>query len=689
MSRLPPILEIATRAKGRVGWWPALSVMSLLGLGALTILLLIFHTSQSQDELAQQSERALARTLMAQQGGHLAKLAFDYSFWTEAYENVTVAPNPEWMTYQTDYLRDTWHAGFVAFIDSNNRTIHISSEPGLSVTGAEQLRGDDFYRIVSTTRRAPIDAAEAQSGLAWLGTRIYLVTASAVTPETTDAWPINGNPQTRDVLLIGLPLTPERLAEICEPYGLRLPMVTGSPAGSDRESIPLTSKNGQLMGYLSWRASNPGAEIARRVLPAVAGAFIIMAILAFLILRHQERLRRAHEARLMELRESHERLNAQTAFRASVIGAIGDGIAVFDRTLRLVEWNRRYLEIFTYPPGHLRAGISLEELLRFDSRHGIFGGELTERAIAELLAKARLIDPTPQEFQTRSGQILELTRSPVPDGGHVVSIRDITAYRRAEHQAMAARDQAEVANRAKSEFLANMSHELRTPLNAILGFSEVMMSEMFGPLGHGHYRQYAGDIHESGQHLLSLINDILDLSKIEAGRLSLMEEEVDPVEIAKAVLRLVAGRAENAGLQVEFSADGDIARYRLDPRAMKQVLLNLISNAIKFTPAGGQIAVRLSVTTAYELAYQISDTGIGIAAGDIQRVMAPFGQVDSHLSRKHPGTGLGLPISHALTMMHGGALRLDSQPGVGTIVTVILPPLRRVSGSGGSITAAA
>jgi signal transduction histidine kinase len=143
----------------------------------------------------------------------------------------------------------------------------------------------------------------------------------------------------------------------------------------------------------------------------------------------------------------------------------------------------------------------------------------------------------------------------------------------------------------------------------------------------------------------------------------------------------VAGRAENAGLQVEFSADGDIARYRLDPRAMKQVLLNLISNAIKFTPAGGQIAVRLSVTAAYELAYQISDTGIGIAAGDIQRVMAPFGQVDSHLSRKHPGTGLGLPISHALTMMHGGTLRLESQPGVGTIVTVTLPPLRRVSGS--------
>jgi len=687
MSRLPPILEIATRAKGRIGWWPALSVMALLGLGALTILLLIFHTSQSQDELAQESERALARTLMAQQSGHLAKLAFDYSFWNEAYENVTLAPDSAWMTYQAEYLRDTWHAGFVAFLDRDNRTIHISSEAGETMTAAEELRGDDFSRIIAATRRAPLEAAEPQSGLVWIGPRIFLVAASAVTPESADVWSSGRDSRDRDILLIGVPLTPARLAEICEPYGLRLPIVTGSPTGRDRESIPLTAKNGRLLGYLSWRASNPGAEIARRVLPAVAGAFIVMAILAFLILRHQESLRRAHEARLMELRESHARLNAQTAFRASVIGAIGDGIAVFDRNLQLVEWNRRYQDIFAYPVGYLRPGLSLEDILRFDSRHGVFGGELAERAIGDLLAKARLIDPTPQEFQTRNGQILELTRSPVPDGGHVVSIRDITAYRRAEHQAMAARDQAEVANRAKSEFLANMSHELRTPLNAILGFSEVMMTEMFGSLGDWHYRQYAGDIHESGQHLLSLINDILDLSKIEAGRLSLMEEDADPVEIAKAVLRLVAGRAENAGLQVEFRADGDIARYRLDPRAMKQVLLNLISNAIKFTPAGGQIRFRLFVTAAYELAYQIADTGIGIAAADIQRVMAPFGQVDSHLSRKHPGTGLGLPISHALTMMHGGSLRLESQPGVGTTVTVILPPLRRVPGS--SITAAA
>ncbi len=664
-----------------------MSVMALLGLGALTILLLVFHTSRSQDELAQQSERALAQTLLAQQSNHMAKLAFDYSFWNEAYQNVTIAPDQDWMKYQSDYLRDTWQAGFVGFLDESNRLLQLSAESDETARNAERLRGDDFYRVIAATRRAPLDAAEAQSGVVLIGQRFFLIAASAITPEQPEAWPANRRIQERNILLIGIPLTPIRLTEIFEPYGLHDPLVSQSPMAANRESVPLTSRNGRLLGYLTWRASNPGAEIARRVLPVVAAAFAIMALLAFLILRHQERLRRAHEARLMELRESHERLNAQTAFRASVIGAIGDGIAVFDRNLRLVEWNRRYQEIFAYPPGRLTPGLSLEELLRIDSRHGVFGSELSDQAIGDLLAKARRIDPTPQEFHTRNGQILELTRSPVPDGGHVVSIRDITAYRRAEQQAMAARDQAEVANRAKSEFLANMSHELRTPLNAILGFSEVMITEMFGPLGDRHYWQYAGDIHESGQHLLSLINDILDLSKIEAGRFTLAEEDVNPVEVAKAVLRLVAGRAENAGLEIEFRVDGDIAQYRLDPRAMKQVLLNLVSNSIKFTPSGGQIIFRLYVSAAYELAYQITDTGIGIAANDITRIMAPFGQVDSHLSRKHPGTGLGLPISHALVMMHGGSLRLESEPGVGTTVTVTLPPLRRVPGS--SVHAAA
>ena len=184
-----------------------MSVMALLGLGALTILLLVFHTSRSQDELAQQSERALAQTLLAQQSNHLAKLAFDYSFWNEAYQNVTIEPDPDWMKYQSDYLRDTWQAGFVGFLDESNRLLQLSAESDETARNAERLRGDDFYRVIAATRRAPLDAAEAQSGVVLIGQRFFLIAASAITPEQPDTWPGNRRIQERNILLIGIPLT--------------------------------------------------------------------------------------------------------------------------------------------------------------------------------------------------------------------------------------------------------------------------------------------------------------------------------------------------------------------------------------------------------------------------------------------------------------------------------------------------
>ena len=314
---------------------------------------------------------------------------------------------------------------------------------------------------------------------------------------------------------------------------------------------------------------------------------------------------------------------------------------MFDRNLRLVEWNRRYQEIFAYAPGRLTPGLSLEELLRIDSRHGVFGSELSEQAIADLLAKARLIDPTPQEFHTRNGQILELTRSPVPDGGHVVSIRDITAYRRAEQQAMAARDQAELANRAKSEFLANMSHELRTPLNAIIGFSEVMSARDLRP---ARRRELPAATPATSSRAAiiccRIINDILDLSKIEAGRFQLLsEEDVDLNGRALAVLRPHDRRAPAGSRAVAHSAvDARHARSSAStPGVMQQMLLNLLSNAVKFTPRGGSIVVSALIRDADGLAYPSPTRA---SASPPTTSIAHHGAVRpgrQPSSRKHPG----------------------------------------------------
>jgi PAS domain S-box-containing protein len=251
--------------------------------------------------------------------------------------------------------------------------------------------------------------------------------------------------------------------------------------------------------------------------------------------------------------------------------------------------------------------------------------------------------------------------------------REVQAQRHLER----AKEQAETASRAKSEFLANMSHELRTPLNAILGFAEIIRDRLLGPIGDARYAEYAQDIHSSGTHLLGIINDILDLSKVEAGRLELVEEIVDIQSIVKSVVLLLRERVATAGLQLKIDLPDNLLLLRADERKLKQVLMNLLSNAVKFTPSGGEIAIRVRVGEQ-GMILEVRDNGIGIAPEDIERALSPFGQVDSRLSRRYEGTGLGLPLARALVELHGGTLSLESMPGRGTTVRITLPGERLV-----------
>jgi signal transduction histidine kinase len=234
----------------------------------------------------------------------------------------------------------------------------------------------------------------------------------------------------------------------------------------------------------------------------------------------------------------------------------------------------------------------------------------------------------------------------------------------------AAKDDAVKASQAKSEFLATVSHELRTPLNAIIGFSEVIMRETLGPVGNEQYRNYMVDIHESGVHLLEIINDILDLTKAEAGKLELVDEAVELRPLIEGCCRLMRQRAEMAGLAFVTQIPARLPVLRGDSRKMKQVLINLLSNAIKFTPPGGRVEIRVEVNAARRLVIAVSDTGIGISEADQARVFQPFVQVDSSLSRRHQGTGLGLSLVRAMVELHGGEVSLESALGAGTRVTI-------------------
>ena len=250
---------------------------------------------------------------------------------------------------------------------------------------------------------------------------------------------------------------------------------------------------------------------------------------------------------------------------------------------------------------------------------------------------------------------------------------DITERRQAEFALIHAKEQADFANRSKSEFLANMSHELRTPLNAIIGFSEIIKDQLFGMVGQPQYVEYAKDIFDSGQLLLSLINDILDMSKIEAGKRALAEGVLDVERIIQSVVRLVVSRAKMGKLRLNIHVPKDLPALRGEEKAMKQIMTNLLTNAIKFTPEGGAVTLTAGVDNFGRMSIRVEDTGIGISPEDIPVALAPFGQIESALSRKNQGTGLGLPLTKALVELHGGMLDLKSQLGVGTEINLIFP----------------
>jgi PAS domain S-box-containing protein len=254
---------------------------------------------------------------------------------------------------------------------------------------------------------------------------------------------------------------------------------------------------------------------------------------------------------------------------------------------------------------------------------------------------------------------------------------DITDRRAMEAEILKSKEAAEFANRTKTEFLAHMSHELRTPLNAIIGFAEVIKGELFGPSNQPKYVDYAADIHKSGEHLLDLINDILDLSKLEAGKLELRESDVVLPEIISQCCTLVRARADQEKVKLITEIPADVPILRADERALKQLLLNFLSNAIKFTPSGGTVTARV-VLDHSGLRLEVSDTGIGMKAEDIAVAMSPFGQIDSKMARKQQGTGLGLPICKSLMELHGGSLTLESEPGKGTTVIAAFPAERLI-----------
>ena len=355
---------------------------------------------------------------------------------------------------------------------------------------------------------------------------------------------------------------------------------------------------------------------------------------------------------------------------------IGEGLSVFDGRGRLIVWNARFCELLDLPRD-LSAGAPLRDILTLQAMRGDFGGGDPEAEVAWRLQAFFREVPKAYERVTPGGRVLQIRRRGMPDGAIVTVYSDITEIKASERKLIRARSQADMANRAKSDFLANMSHELRTPLNAIIGFSEIISQELFGPIGNEKYLEYMKDIVKSSHHLLAIINDVLDMSKIEAGKLELSKEALNVRAVIGEVIRMMRERAACRGIElIAELADAEIDTWA-DERATKQIFLNLLSNAIKFSKGGGRVYIRIAADLPDLAVVEFEDFGIGMNEEELERALQPFGQAKPSTTRNYGGTGLGLPITKGLIEAHGGRLEIDSRAGYGTLVRVILPAERK------------
>ena len=348
---------------------------------------------------------------------------------------------------------------------------------------------------------------------------------------------------------------------------------------------------------------------------------------------------------------------------------------VLDRAGRVLSANRSAQALFGYEAAEL-SELSLGDLLAPESRRAMLDHLdrlARERGAGMLDAGREAIGRVKQDGLVP----LYITMGRIEDGEKMCAVlRDITAWKRSEEELINARREAEKASTAKSEFLAKISHELRTPLNAILGFSELMMEERFGPVGNERYQHYLKDIHTSGSHVVSLINDLLDLSKIEAGKLELSFVSVNLNELVQQCVAILQPEANRERVIIRSSLPLNLPPIVADARSVRQIVLNILSNSIKFTGAGGQVIVSTALTDDHEVALRVRDTGAGMSEKELQTALEPFRQIATSARWGASGTGLGLPITKALAEANHARFAISSRVEEGTLVEVAFPATR-------------
>ncbi len=467
-----------------------------------------------------------------------------------------------------------------------------------------------------------------------------------------------------------------------------------TPNVAATEIIRITS--GQARWDLHWDImpdylGGPSDEFA--ILVSVGGSVLTVLVSMILYFLSMQNIR--FQA---QVRDRTAELSKNSMLVQLTMDSIDQGFAVWNADHRLVLWSKRCAD-FWYYPKNLQPGTHMSDLLNHLAKKGVFGKgnveEITQRELERVVESGGASE---EKFNMNDGRRLHVRRFPLEHGGHVSMYTDVTdrelateelknsrdvLERRVEERTQdleQARDAAILADQTKSAFMANMSHELRTPLNAIIGFSQLAANEIHGPLGDPKYLENASIVATAGEHLLQLISDILDLSKIEANAMTLDEESVDLLVAVNTIKSIVLPRAEHSNIDLTISISDGLPCLYGDDLRLKQMMLNLADNAVKYTSQGGTVAIKIDTDRNNAIRIKISDTGVGISKDDMQLVLIPFGQVNSNsLVRKGDGIGLGLALVKQLVELHHGTLILESELGVGTVATLLFPADRSIT----------
>ena len=619
-------------------------------------------------------------TQVADRTKSLESLARDYAWWDEAVQNLALDFSADWakanLGPQTVTASYPQVAGSLAIDGANQVLYGFIGDRELSRGEPLELAGG-FTQLMAEARTRATESPAPVHAVLRLGDTVYLAGAAAVTPFSRPTVIAPDPTPARPVLVMLTALDAATLDAIG--MAMRIDKLrTANQVGTGEVGQPLIGPDGTTLATLTWVPPRPGRHLIDRLMLPILMVTVLLAALCLMALDQILRVRRAAESYAGLVAAKNDSLQQAAGLLGVTVDSIDEGIVVMRKDGEIRHWNMTYERMWNFPPGILKVGVKLQDVIAWKLRQG--GYEAVENDDWEGAPEPVKDERAPVRrklYRDPRGRLIESRRFEMPDGaGQIGVTRDLTEVKQREQALIEAREQAVIASRAKSEFLANVSHELRTPLNAIIGFSEVLEVELYGAIENPRYRSYIRDIRKSGLHLLSLINDILDFSKIEAGKLELRLELCDCSAIAEDASHQVSHQAREQNLSIAIDLPPEPMLIQADGRAIFRALLNLLSNAVKFTPSGGTVTLRYRLNGEGAAVFSVADSGIGIAPADLEKALSPFGQIDSDMARRYRGTGLGLSIVKGICDLHGGTMDIDSEVGVGTTVTIVIPDQR-------------